>query len=62
MTLLGERRSMANNELYIGRLVWNRLRYIKDPATGKRRSRLNPERDWIIKEAPELRIIPQERR
>jgi site-specific DNA recombinase len=51
---------VLNNELYIGRLVWNRLRYMKDPATGKRRSRLNPERDWIIKEAPELRIIPQE--
>ncbi len=34
---------ILNNELYIGRLVWNRLRYVKDPATGKRVSRLNPE-------------------
>jgi len=34
---------ILNNELYIGRLVWNRLRYIKDPSTGKRVSRLNPE-------------------
>ena len=25
---------LINNELYIGRLVWNRLRYVKDPATG----------------------------
>ena len=33
---------ILNNELYIGRLVWNRLRYIKDPATGKRVSRANP--------------------
>ena len=32
---------ILNNELYIGRLVWNRLRYIKDPSTGKRVSRLN---------------------
>jgi hypothetical protein len=24
---------LLNNELYIGRLVWNRLRYIKDPPT-----------------------------
>ena len=51
---------ILNNELYIGRLVWNRLCYRKDPATGKRRSRLNPERDWIIKDVPKLRIVPQE--
>ncbi|MBV0914217.1 recombinase family protein [Anianabacter salinae] len=46
-----------NNELYIGRLVWNRLRYVKDPATGRRVSRRNPEAEWIITEVPELRII-----
>jgi site-specific DNA recombinase len=33
---------VLNNELYIGRLVWNRLEYVKDPDTGKRVSRLNP--------------------
>ena len=32
---------ILNNELYIGRLVWNRLRYVKDPDTGKRVSRPN---------------------
>ena len=32
---------VLKNELYLGRLVWNRLRYVKDPATGKRVSRLN---------------------
>ncbi len=50
---------ILNNELYIGRLVWNRLRYIKDPSTGKRVSKLNPEDQWIIKDVPELRIIDQ---
>ena len=50
---------IINNELYIGRLVWNRLRYIKDPDTGKRISRLNPEQDWVIQEVPDLRIIDQ---
>ena len=25
---------ILNNELYIGRLVWNRLRYVKDPEGG----------------------------
>ena len=33
---------LLNNELYVGKLVWNRLRYIKDPETGRRVSRLNP--------------------
>ena len=32
---------IINNEVYIGQLIWNRLRYIKDPSTGKRVSRLN---------------------
>ena len=51
---------LVNNELYIGRLIWNRLRYIKDPSTGKRVSRLNPESEWIIKDVPELRIVNDE--
>ncbi len=50
---------ILNNELYIGRLVWNRLRYVKDPETGKRVSRPNPEAKWIIHDVPELRIINQ---
>jgi site-specific DNA recombinase len=56
----GRGTGILNNELYIGKLVWNRLRYIKDPTTGKRRSRLNSEKEWIIKEVPALRIIPEE--
>ncbi|GAJ29123.1 recombinase family protein [Acidomonas methanolica] len=51
---------ILNNELYIGRLIWNRLRYIKDPSTGKRVSRLNPEAEWIVKDVPELRIVDDE--
>ena len=50
---------ILNNELYIGRLVWNRLRYVKNPDSGKRVSKLNPEDQWIIKDTPELRIIEQ---
>ncbi|KXV23391.1 recombinase family protein, partial [Gluconobacter japonicus] len=51
---------ILNNELYIGRLVWNRLRYIKDPSTGKRVSRLNPESEWVLQDVPDLRIIEQD--
>jgi hypothetical protein len=48
---------ILNNELYIGRLVWNRLRYVKNPDTGKRVSRLNPKAELITKELPALRIL-----
>ena len=51
---------ILNNEMYIGKLVWNRLRYIKDPDTGRRVSRLNPESEWVVQEVPELRIIDDE--
>jgi hypothetical protein len=27
---------ILNNELYVGRLIWNRLRFVKNPDTGKR--------------------------
>ena len=62
-TINGNRRrgtGILNNELYIGRLVWNRLRYLKDPKTGKRVSRLNPESEWVIKEVPDLRLVDQD--
>jgi len=59
-TLRGHARrgtGLLNNELYVGRLVWNRLRYIKDPNTGKRVSRLNPPEAWITRQVPHLRIV-----
>lgn len=51
---------IINNELYAGVLVWNRLRYIKDPSTGRRVSRINPESQWIRTEVPHLRIVDDE--
>jgi site-specific DNA recombinase len=48
---------LINNELYIGKLIWNRLRYVKDPTTGRRVSRINPRDTWITTEVPELRIV-----
>jgi site-specific DNA recombinase len=51
---------ILNNELYVGRLVWNRLAYIKNPDTGKRVSRPNDQAELVVKDVPELRIIDQE--
>ena len=62
-TINGNRRrgtGILNNELYIGQLVWNRQRFVKDPATGRRVTRLNDETAIIRQDLPELRIVPQE--
>jgi site-specific DNA recombinase len=48
---------ILHNELYVGRLVWNRQRFLKDPDTGKRVPRMNPPSQWITKDVPELRIV-----
>ena len=51
------RNGILNNELYVGKLVWNRQRFVKDPSTGKRVSRLNPESTWIVQDVSELCIV-----
>jgi len=51
---------ILGNEIYCGRLVWNRVRMIKDPETGKRVSRPNPESEWQRADAPQLAIISTE--
>ena len=51
---------ILNCELYIGIILWNRQKKVKNPDTGRSTYRLNPESEWIRAEAPELRIVPQE--
>ncbi len=51
---------ILNNELYVGRLIWNRQRFVKDPGTGKRVAQPNPKTAWITEHVPELRIIPDD--
>jgi DNA invertase Pin-like site-specific DNA recombinase len=52
-------REMLRRELYIGRIVWNRSRFIKQPGTNKRVRRERPQSEWRIIEQPELQIIDQ---
>jgi site-specific DNA recombinase len=54
------RNGILNNELYLGNIVYNRQRFVRDPETGKRRSRPNPEALWVTKHVPHLQIIEQE--
>jgi hypothetical protein len=61
-TINGNRKrgtGILNNHLYIGEMVWNRQRFIKDPSTGKRIARANPESEWIRQSVSDLRIIDQ---
>ena len=51
---------LLNNEMYIGRLVWNRLSYISDPESGRRRSRANAIGSIVAVAAPDLAIVPPE--
>ena len=61
-TINGNRRrgtGILNNELYVGRMAWNRLRYVKDPETGLRRSRARSDSELVVTDVPELRIVDQ---
>ncbi|KAB2756311.1 recombinase family protein [Brucella anthropi] len=51
---------ILNNEMYVGKLIWNRQRFIKDPDTGKRQARMNPEAEWITQDVPELRVLDED--
>jgi DNA invertase Pin-like site-specific DNA recombinase len=51
------RNGILNNELYVGRITYNRQRFVKDPDTAKRTARPNPEHQWVTREVPHLCII-----
>ncbi|MBR0661673.1 recombinase family protein [Roseomonas oryzicola] len=51
---------LLRNEIYVGRLVWNRRRWIKDPTTGRRLARQNAAEAVVAEDVPDLRIIDQE--
>jgi DNA invertase Pin-like site-specific DNA recombinase len=48
---------MLRNRLYIGELVWNQRRWIKDPASGRRVARDNDAGKVVVRQVPELRIV-----
>lgn len=46
------------NQIYRGRMIWNRSHWPKD-LDGRRRRVERPESEWIITEHPELRIVDE---
>ena len=51
---------ILNNPMYVGRVVWNRSRKVRDPETGKRTMRVRPPDEWVWTDAPDLRIVSGE--
>jgi site-specific DNA recombinase len=45
------------NELCVGRYVWNRSRWTKDPDTGRRVRFARPRTEWQIEQRDDLRIL-----
>ena len=48
------------NPLYAGMYIWNRTRRQINPDTKARRHAPRPRDEWVIQEAPELRIVSKE--
>lgn len=48
---------MLGNAIYTGRQVWNKTKWVKDPASGRRRRTLRPRSEWVITEHEDLKII-----
>jgi DNA invertase Pin-like site-specific DNA recombinase len=57
--LLSAIHSMLTNERYIGRVVWNRSVWKRDPDTGKRIRIERPESEWIVTEGPAIIELAQ---
>lgn len=45
------------NAIYVGELVYNRTRMVRDPETRRRVPRVNPREDWQITPVPDLAIV-----
>jgi site-specific DNA recombinase len=62
-TLNGSRKranGILSNSLYVGVITYNRQKFVKDPATGRRQARPNAPSEWLTTDLPELRIIDEE--
>ncbi|MGH9522805.1 MAG: recombinase family protein [Terriglobales bacterium] len=52
--------ALIHNERYMGRLVWNQSRWMKDPDSGKRSRLERPPSEWITAEREDLRLVSDE--
>lgn len=54
------RTGILRNELYAGRLLWNKQTYVRDPDSGKRLARVRKPEENVVIEVPYLRIVGQD--
>jgi DNA invertase Pin-like site-specific DNA recombinase len=62
-TILGSKkafRGILNNELFIGKYIWNKTTSKYQPKTGGKRMLVNAPETWSVVEKPELRIVSDE--
>ncbi|TAU85100.1 hypothetical protein ELI07_17935 [Rhizobium leguminosarum] len=62
-TIRGDGKRQAgilHNELYVGRMIWNKQHYRKNPETERRTARLNDKSERIVTEVPSMHIISDE--
>ncbi|NTC83778.1 recombinase family protein [Agrobacterium tumefaciens] len=50
---------ILRNPIYDGRMIWNRVRMVKDPSTGRRVSRANDASEHETIDVPHLRIVDE---
>lgn len=51
---------ILRNKNYIGKYTYNKTKTVKDPITGKRRSKPNDEENILRRDDPEMRIVTDE--
>jgi site-specific DNA recombinase len=49
--------TIVANEKYLGRWVWNKTMFVKDPVTGKRTPVARSKDDWVVEDRPDLAIV-----
>ena len=50
--------AMLKNEAYLGRVIWNRSRWVRSAVDSAKRTRVwNPRAEWIVTERPELALV-----
>jgi site-specific DNA recombinase len=50
---------ILNNETYLGRYIWNKSQWVKDPDTKIRKRLERPQAEWKTMERPDLQIVTQ---
>ena len=48
---------ILNNEIYLGRMIWNKQNYRKTPESERRTARANATDQWVTKDVLEMRIV-----